>query len=31
MIVGIVIGLIIGGFTGMVCTCLCVAGGKENR
>lgn len=31
MIVGIVIGLIIGGFAGMVCTCLCVTSGKEKR
>lgn len=29
MITGIVIGLIIGGVTGMMCTCLCVASGKR--
>lgn len=31
MITGIVIGLIIGGFAGMMCTCLCVVSGRENR
>ena len=31
MITGIVIGLIIGGLAGMMCTCLCVASGKENN
>ena len=31
MIVGIVIGLIIGGVTGMMRTCLCIASRKENR
>lgn len=31
MIVGIVIGLTIGGLTGMMCTCLCIASGKEKR
>lgn len=31
MILGIVIGLTIGGVTGMMCTCLCVASGKEKR
>lgn len=31
MIVGIVIGLTIGGLTGMMCTCLCIASGKESR
>lgn len=29
MITGIVIGLIIDGVIGMMCTCLCVASGKE--
>lgn len=31
MIVGIVIGLTIGGLTGMMCTCLCIASGNEKR
>lgn len=31
MITGIVIGVIIGGLTEMMRTCLCVASGKEKR
>lgn len=31
MITGIIIGIIIGGFIEMMCTCLCIASGKENR